>query len=157
MNHLLVTSEHGMYYKRAFRVCWMWVSLEHRCLQTWFKCSLDPLDTYFYTDASKTTQLWPFPVYKEYWLIPDKKQSMKLFSICFLWGCNTMDQPLPLSCESRWRCHSSDIAMERLSFLVTDHFTSISPWHQLPPTSPSCGGLGAVWTCRGSDCISHAH
>ena len=155
MNHLLVTSACATKEPFGFAGCeFLWnIDVYKHDLNV----LLTHLIRFFYTDASKTTQLWPFPAYKEYWLIPDKKQSMKLFSICSLWGCNTMDQTLPLSCESRWRCHSSDIAMERLSFLVTDHFTSISPWHQLPPTSPSCGGLGAVWTCWGSDCISHAH
>lgn len=53
---------------------------------------------------------------------------------------------------NRWgNVRFSDITVKRLDFLVTHHFTSISPWHQLPPTRIQ---LGAVQTCQGFDCIS---
>lgn len=85
-----------------------------------------------------------------------------IFSTCCLRGCNIVLQPLPLSCESRWRhprtCHT-------LWYHSVE--VSASSWKIISPPSlhdisshlhaPSCGGLGAVWTCRDSDCISDAH
>lgn len=67
-------------------------------------------------------------------------------------GCNMTDPSLSLGCESRWRCLSTcDVTLisERLSFLVTDNFTSIFPWHQLQPTCIQLWGPGRCMDVSG--------